>query len=197
MRQPLLVETRFPLYQPHRRAEPVYANLQTPPVKKKKNVRFNQRTHSLEVLETSFPVDTPADALVKDEDRAKERRRRASKKSTGRGIRSWKSSGDEICTDEFVIMNYSEQTDQAASTRVEALNPNRTLQLTRQLSSVSSPNLIFDPTTNTARLVFESRPKQPPRSPQDRCQRQGNCVMHAPTCDGQSCANAPWNETSI
>lgn len=183
MRQPLLVETRFPLYAQSKHRNPVYANLQTPPVKKKKNVRFNKRTHSLELLETSFPMETPADSP------GRARRYDSTPKKRNK---AWRKSGDELCTNEFFFVNYSEQTKRPVG--LEAVNPNRTLQLSRQLSSVSSPNLVFDPATNTAHLVFN---RTSPHPTQDHCHRQRGCVIHAATCDGQSCANGPWNETSI
>ena len=159
--------------------ERVYANLQQP--KKSKNVRFDQRAQSLDYLETSFPSDSPAGArksgLKSPKNQPKKPPRPTKKPQHG--------SGEELCTDEFVIVNYHGSPSKA---------PKPSVPLKRTPSSVSSPNLVFDPNSNTVRLVYDDEPESPPKI---QCRRQGTLLIHVPPCDGTSCLVIHRNETSI
>jgi hypothetical protein len=159
----------------------VYANLQQP--KKRKNVRFDQRAQSLDYLETSFPSDSPVEARksgLKSPKSQPKKPPRPNKNKTTHG------SGEELCTDEFVI-RYHGSPSKA---------PKPSVPLKRTPSSVSSPNLVFDPTSNTVRLVYDDERETPPK-PKAPCRRQGTLLIHVPPCDGISCLVIHRNETSL
>jgi hypothetical protein len=63
--------------------------------------------------------------------------------------KEYSSSGEELCTDEFLVFNYNKSPD------ARNVTVNKTVtDLKRAPSSASSPNLVFDPASNTARLVY-------------------------------------------
>ena len=194
------VDSREPLLNKRERraqaADHVYANLK-PPVKK--NVRFSQRTQSLDYLETSFPAEranekhrpaAPANStkLSADKDR------RSNKRSNARAD-EW-SSGEELCTDEFLIVykNKSQLPRQSIDPVQERY---KRPSLTRSPSSTSSPNLVFDPVSNTAHIVYQDRRREPNKA-YPSCRSQGGQMIHAPSCvDGRACKRIHLNETSI
>lgn len=191
-RQRHSIESREPLLKQSSGRAPiqhVYANLE-PPVKK--NVRFSQRTHSLDYLETSFPFESPPEQMrflkpaskpPKNDNKNQQNKQRHSK--------DWSSSGEELCTDEFLIV-YGNKPPVAP---VNAAKPRKKVSLERTPSSASSPNLIFDPVSNSVRLVFKD--KTAPVKPQKPCRRKGATVIHAQGCDGHSCRKVNLNETSL
>jgi hypothetical protein len=149
------VESRQPLLSPqeesprrHRPAPPIpqdeephfYANFE-PPIKK--NVRFSKRTQSLDILEV--PVESPVARRIKQY-KAKSPKKVDNKKKM---TKEYSSSGEELCTDEFLVFNYNKSPD------ARNVTVNKTVtDLKRAPSSASSPNLVFDPASNTARLVY-------------------------------------------
>lgn len=193
------VESRQPLLPSHdenrRRVEHAYANVE-PPIKK--NVRFSKRTQSLDYIETNFPFESPSDARRKKK-QPTSKSPKSNKKTTNnkRYSKDWSSSGEELCTDEFFInVNYGNQKQSTGATPVKVPPqklPKPGVALKRTPSSVSSPNLVFDPISNTARIVYEENFDEPPRP----CRKQGNRIIHTSTCDGRSCQRVYLNETSL
>ncbi len=146
-RQPLLSQEHQESPRRHRPAPPIpqdeephfYANFEPP---MKKNVRFSKRTQSLDILE--FPVESPVARRIKQY-KAKSPKKVDKKKMT----KEYSSSGEELCTDEFLLFNYNKSPD------ARNVTVNKTVtDLKRAPSSASSPNLVFDPASNTARLVY-------------------------------------------
>jgi hypothetical protein len=146
-RQPLLAQEESP--RRHRPAPPIpqdeqphfYANIE-PPIKK--NVRFSKRTQSLDYLE--FPADSPVARKIKQNKSKSPAKKPDKKKMT----KEYSSSGEELCTDEFLLFNYNKSPPDARNKTVS-----KTItDLKRVPSSTSSPNLVFDPASNTARLVY-------------------------------------------
>ncbi|EFX86060.1 hypothetical protein DAPPUDRAFT_309040 [Daphnia pulex] len=151
-RQPLLSQTTLKTQEEsprrHRPAPPIpqdeephfYANFEPP---MKKNVRFSKRTQSLDILEV--PVESPVARRIKQY-KAKSPKKVDNKKKM---TKEYSSSGEELCTDEFLLFNYNKSPD------ARNVTVNKTVtELKRAPSSASSPNLVFDPASNTARLVY-------------------------------------------
>lgn len=167
----------------NRQAPPVtenaYANLQKPEAQRnksgRKNVRFDQRAQSLDYLETTFPFDSPAES----------RRGRLKKPSNIQDHHKRSGSGEQLATDEFSF--YYDGRERKAP------KPTRPLKRT---DSKSSPNLVFDPTSNTVSIVYGN---QDPRllQPRPPCRREGRKLVHVRQCDGRSCLLVHLNETSI
>lgn len=194
-RQRHSIESREPLLKHKQNSEkvpiqPVYVNYE-PPVKK--NVRFSKRTHSLDYLETSFPMESPPVSQSRNVKPASKYPQSDNKNQRDRKRQSkdWSSSGEELCTDEFLIV-YGNKPSPAP---INAAKPIKQVPLERRPSSASSPNLIFDPASNSVRLVYKD--KSAPTKPLKPCRRKGATIIHAPTCDGFSCQRANLNETSL
>lgn len=168
----------------------IYANVE-PPIKK--NVRFSQRSQSLDYLETTFPLDysnemrnvsqsrKPAANSNDKKQRVKNRARPTSK--------DWSSSGEELCTDEFMIVYDN-------SSHIDPVNQKKRqdqVPLAKTQTSANSLNLVIDPNSNKVQVVFKDKPAVP----QKPCRRKGAKMIHAPSCDGYSCQRVYQNETSL
>ena len=170
---------------------------QKPGNKKSKNVRFNQVSSSLEYLETSFPLTDGDDDNDGGEVTtvSKNRRhpaarnisvRRAFRNPINRLMGGGDGSGQELCTDEFVIVNY-------------ASDPLRSPLIKCRGAAVvaSSPDLLFDEASNSVQMIYSDRPAKQ-RKQLKMCRRQGDIGIHVPPCDGTTCAyRIPPYETSL
>jgi hypothetical protein len=165
-RQPLLIaQEESP--RRHRPAPPIprdddqphfYANVEPP---MKKNVRFSKRTQSLDYLSEFLPSDnnnSPVARKIKQNNKLLKspNNKKTNQKKMSREYSSSSSSGEELCTDEFLLLNYNK-----SPASITDANKNKTVntrsqitELKRAPSSASSPNLVFDPASNTARLVY-------------------------------------------
>ena len=199
------VESRQPLLHHQdnrRRVEQTYVNVE-PPIKK--NVRFSKRTQSLDYIEAKR--GSPAESRHNTKPNTGGKSPKIgdnNKRNDKRYSKDWSSSGEELCTDEFLIVNYGNKSGIPAANKKAPQKPAKpAVALKRTPSSVSSPNLVFDPVSNTARIVFKDSPESDNR-PSRACRRQGKEVIHAPACDGRSCFNSSQrnqrvylNETSL
>lgn len=142
LRQPLLHQER------HRPDHIFYENVE-PSIKK--NVRFSKRTQSLDYLEKT--ADSPVVKRIK-QNKLKSPNKIDEKKKLA--TKEFSSSGEELCTDEFVLLNYNHGNKKSQHVDGRPVGyPNKIpTGLKRSPSSASSPNLVFDPASNTARLVY-------------------------------------------
>ena len=92
----------------------------------------------------------------------------------------YSSSGEELCTDEFLLLNYNK-----SPASITDANKNKTVITSRQItelkrapSSASSPNLVFDPASNTARLVYGEQSNKSVRVQQQQQQQQRKMYLN-------------------
>ncbi|XP_057378104.1 uncharacterized protein LOC130700112 [Daphnia carinata] len=162
LRQPLLVQHESVQHPP---VQQFYENVE-PSIKK--NVRFSKRTQSLDYLEKTS-ADSPVVKRIKQQ-KSKSPSKVDEKKK--RGTKDFSSSGEEICTDEFLLFDYNrsfkksqQQNVVADASKRTVCYPNKMLtDLKTSPSSASSPNLVFDPASNTARLVYGEQQQQSNKS---------------------------------
>ncbi|XP_045036446.1 serine/arginine repetitive matrix protein 1 isoform X1 [Daphnia magna] len=154
LRQPLLAREESPRHRP----PPVHQLYENVEPSIKKNVRFSKRTQSLDYLEKTS-AESPVVKRIKQH-KSKSPNKIDEKKK--RVTKEFSSSGEELCTDEFLLLNYNHSFKKSQQQNVVADASKRTVRypnkiltdLKRSPSSASSPNLVFDPASNTARLVY-------------------------------------------
>ena len=186
-RQPLLISQEESPRR-HRPAPPIprdddqphfYANVEPP---MKKNVRFSKRTQSLDYLSEFLPSDnnnSPVARKIKQNNKllkSPNNKKTNKKKMT----QEYSSSGEELCTDEFLLLNYNK-----SPASITDANKNKTVITSRQItelkrapSSASSPNLVFDPASNTARLVYGEQSNKSVRVQQQQQQQQRKMYLN-------------------
>ena len=189
-RQPLLISQEESPRR-HRPAPPIprdddqphfYANVEPP---MKKNVRFSKRTQSLDYLSEFLPSDnnnSPVARKIKQNNKLLKspNNKKTNKKKMSREYSSSSSSGEELCTDEFLLLNYNK-----SPASITDANKNKTVITSRQItelkrapSSASSPNLVFDPASNTARLVYGEQSNKSVRVQQQQQQQQRKMYLN-------------------
>lgn len=96
-------------------------------------------------------------------------------------------SRDQLCNDEFLVFNYS-ATDAPLHYN---LPPKRE-------TSVSSPNLVFDPVSNKVHIVYGKKIKANWQDRQNACHYdEGLVLKHSPFCNGKTCLIRVPNETEL
>ena len=186
--------------------------------KKVKNVRFsNVRTQSMGYLESTIPLDDNDHhhhhhhyERVKSGQRSKAQRPKAAHAATValKSPRQLWGSGGELCTDEFLIqVNYASATppsprhrrrnhayvNTVAAAPAEAPSP----EMSRRSTSLSSPDLVFDPVSNTVRIVYERRDENQGLYHRAACRDEGTMRIHAPSCNGRDCYRFAANESDL
>lgn len=183
-RQPLLIAQESSPRR-HRPAPPIprdddqphfYANVEPPT---KKNVRFSKRTQSLDYLSEFLPSDnnnnSPVARKIKQNNKLLKspNNKKTNKKKMSQ---EYSSSGEELCTDEFLLLNYNKSpasiTDANKNKTVTMTSSRQITELKRAPSSASSPNLVFDPASNTARLVYGEQSNKSVRVQQQQQQQR-------------------------
>ena len=147
------------------------------PPKEKKNVRFNVRAQSMGYLDSVVPEET------------KRTRKSPPKAVQPKLIHNQLSgSGDELCTDEFSFISYGSPAKNrpVVSNYANASPVVRRIDKKKKNSSEasSSPDLVYDPKTNTVRLTFTKPPVN--RRP-TACRNEGSMRVHDPACNGKDC----------
>ena len=137
----------------------------------------NKRSEPTVSLETYFPVASGRKEMtgriisVRSPIRDRVSRLKSSIQKGNSG------SGEKLCTNEFVIVtNYGGATAAADRDQRHPLTEGSGVGNT----GVGWPNMIFDPDTNSARMISAKRT--------DKCRYQGDVLVHAAQCDGRRCA---------
>ena len=125
-------------------------------------MRFSKRTQSLDYIEAK--KGSPAESRHNTKPNTGGKSPKIgdnNKRNDKRYSKDWSSSGEELCTDEFLIVNYGNKSGIPAANKKAPQKPAKpVVALKRTPSSVSSPNLVFDPVSNTAGSSLKTVPNQ-------------------------------------